>query len=333
MRVWVEVPVENKTVTGPYLHAIGDACTRLGAEVAYTDGVVELGDPQHDAFVVAEAPSATGLKRRGARRVAFWAQGIWPEESYMRNHSRLRMLATSHVEKRALEQAERVFLVSDAMRRHYERKYHLSLKTKSMVMACSNEVMHPNSFFVEGKYDRPVFAYAGSLAVHQCIDEMLDSYAKIREAMPEAELMFLTGQVDEARKKLAAHGLPEVEPRYVEPASLTEVLARAKYGFVLRKDNEVNRVATPTKLSTYISNGIIPVYSSCLESFSEVARECTYKIEVKSFDDVVGQVREFENRSIDPNDVRAEYEDLFRGVFDYEAKADDLERFLKGFVS
>lgn len=48
---------------------------------------------------------------------------------------------------------------------------------------------------------------------------------------------------------------------------MSEALADVKFGFVLRNDVPVNRVATPTKLSSYLSAGVIPVFSKYLKDF------------------------------------------------------------------
>ena len=55
----------------------------------------------------------------------------------------------------------------------------------------------------------------------------------------------------------------------VEKEELSKCIMKMKYGFVIREDCTVNHVATPTKFSNYLANGIIPIYSSALKSFSE----------------------------------------------------------------
>lgn len=50
---------------------------------------------------------------------------------------------------------------------------------------------------------------------------------------------------------------------------MTDTLRDVKFGFVLRDDIAVNNVATPTKLSSYLSAGVIPIYSSALKDFYE----------------------------------------------------------------
>ena len=46
------------------------------------------------------------------------------------------------------------------------------------------------------------------------------------------------------------------------PEELNEVYSKCQYGFVLRDDSVVNRVACPTKILEYIVNGVVPIFKS-----------------------------------------------------------------------
>ena len=48
------------------------------------------------------------------------------------------------------------------------------------------------------------------------------------------------------------HRVSNVEIRRVSEGEVDEYIAKCKYGFLIREDNTVNNVATPTKMSTYI---------------------------------------------------------------------------------
>lgn len=74
--------------------------------------------------------------------------GNRPEEDYLRFGSKPRRFAFAICEQFALRRAQRIFMVSDAMRRHFEGKYRLDLVPKTFVAPCCNEVLHPLSFQV-----------------------------------------------------------------------------------------------------------------------------------------------------------------------------------------
>lgn len=326
-QIWIELCRSNGVVTDAYLHAIGDSLGRVGHRVEYTYSAEECPGTKSDIYVVAVAPSAAKLLSKGKKNVVFWAQGVWPEESLERHGSSIRFAACSFVEKMALLGAKRVFVVSSAQQRHYEGKYSIDLSKKTFVMPCSNEPFHREAFFTEGKYDRPVFLYAGSLAKYQCIDLMLDAFAQAQQALPEARLLFYTSEQDEAKRLVEKRGLHNVEVSYKTQAELPAAIAAAKYGFVIRDDSVVNRVSTPTKISTYIANGIIPIYSPSLLSFSETAEGLTrVSYERNTF---IEKLLSVESRSIDPNEVLSQYEDYYRRELSYESKEQSLDAFLR----
>ena len=45
-------------------------------------------------------------------------------------------------------------------------------------------------------------------------------------------------------------------------AELTEIYTKCHYGFILREDIVVNRVACPTKLVEYLAMGVVPIVDS-----------------------------------------------------------------------
>lgn len=325
-KVWIELCGSNGVVTDAYLHAIGDSFCRIGHRVEYTYSAEECPGTKSDIFVVAVAPSAVRLLARGKRNVVFWAQGVWLEESLERHGSRIRFAACSFIEKKALSGAKRLFVVSSAQRRHYEEKYSIDLSKKTFVMPCSNEPFHREAFFTEGKYEHPVFLYAGSLAKYQRIDLMLGAFEQVQRALPESSLLFYTNEQDEAKRLVEKCGLYNVEIDYKTQDELPAAIAAVKYGFVIRDDSTVNRVSTPTKISTYIANGVIPIYSSSLLSFSETAEGLT-RVPYER-DTFIEKLLAVESRSIYPDDILSQYEDYYRRELGYESKKPMLDVFL-----
>lgn len=326
--IWVELLEFNGVVTDVYLKTIGEAFGRLGFEVNYTHNLSGHDVVKDDVYVVAVAPSVMHLKRKGAKHIVFWAQGIWPEESYMRNHNKVSYWVCGLIEKHALKEAERVFAVSNSQVRHYEKKYRLSLRDKTYVMPCSNETMHEESFFFEGKYENPVFVYAGSLAKYQCIDMMLEAFSRIQQVQPNSSLLFYTGQQDEARALIEQWDLNNVTIGYAVSDELGTVLAKAKYGFVIRDDSEVNKVATPTKISSYISNGVIPVYSRSIEAFDETSGDIIRLPYRES--SLVDDFLSLENRRIEPEEMLQGYSKYFNSELNCRNRIEDIKAFLRG---
>ena len=52
---------------------------------------------------------------------------------------------------------------------------------------------------------------------------------------------------------------------------INQLLAGADYGFLLRKDDPVNKVSSPTKFAEYISAGLNIIMTDCIGDFSDYA--------------------------------------------------------------
>ncbi len=265
---------ENKgknanAVTTAYMQIVRDACAKVSDNIE----TVFKGDAPKDkrSFVVSDTVQvAMQYFAKGYRNQIVWMQGIVPEESYMRNHSRLRFFVLSLMERIVLRRSKLVLLVSEEMRLHYEKKYRLDLSKKSVIMPCFNEMAVSTDVFDKEKYNNNTFVYVGSLYKWQCFEETVKFYADIEKASNcSTKLYVYTFQQDAAKEIIAKYNVKNCEVDCVDANELSERIKGVKYGFVLREDNPVNNVATPTKLSNYISNGIIPVYSSAIRSFAE----------------------------------------------------------------
>ena len=49
---------------------------------------------------------------------------------------------------------------------------------------------------------------------------------------------------------------------------------------ITRKDIAINKVATPTKMSSYLANGIIPIFSDIIGDFNKVMGKLKYTVPV-----------------------------------------------------
>jgi len=114
-------------------------------------------------------------------------------------------------------------------------------------------------------------------------------------------------------------------PKEKVKAELEEV----SYGFVLREDIIVNNVATPTKFSSYLSTGVIPIYSKCLEDFDSVAKEmkCAFgTANPVNIDELI----EFINNTPDLSIIENEIKQIFDGYYNTERHVKNIARILEG---
>ena len=76
----------------------------------------------------------------------------------------------------------------------------------------------------------------------------------------------------------------------------------------------VNRVATPTKFSSYLASGVIPIFSDCLRDFSAISSNMNYALKLErdySIDDMIA----FISKSIDKCEIKKEYRSMFDNYY------------------
>ena len=235
-------------VTETYMHILAEAVRQAGYPAVDAG---EAAPSRRDVMVTDEVLVALRYRLLGYRRHVVWIQGLVPEESYMRHRSRLRRFVLSRIEKYILRRAELLLFVSQEMLLHYERKYRLPLGSKSFVMPCFCE-REPYIPAQNAKKDNGSFAYIGSLAEWQCFPQTAAFYAEIEQrAKYPTKFIVLTEDTQRAAAILAESGAVRYEVKCLHGEALARALFPIRYGFVLREEDPVNRVATPTKLSVY----------------------------------------------------------------------------------
>lgn len=199
----------------------------------------------------------------------YWSQGVGPEEIMWSGKGikkYFRVLARTMAEKKAILKSTLVFFVSNYMIKHYGRKYGYK-GNNYVVMPCYNLKLSAE-FDVE-RYKKPTFVYAGGASVWQCTDEMCEVYKYIEQQMPEATLTILSGDRSAFEDLMKKYDIKNYEIKYVKKDFLDDELKKYKYGFLLREDNIVNKVATPTKMNSYLANYLIPIYTEAVDDFKQ----------------------------------------------------------------
>ena len=272
-----------------------------------------------NSVIVTDSP-LVGIKYilKGYKRNCIWYQGISPEESYFKNRSKIKYLILSWIEKKAMKKAQLLLFVSDEMKRFYEKKYKLNLSEKSVIMPCFNEQGIVESAFYDDKYKTNNFVYLGGLQKWQCFEETVKVYTEIEKKSTKPTKFFVfTAQKKLALETLKKHGAKNYDVDFVAPDELSERIKGFKYGFVLREDNPVNNVATPTKFSNYLSNGIIPIYSDCIKSFTEYDKSLNLGVvcNINNFESDVDKILSHMDADITSNEIKAKCQTAFSNYY------------------
>lgn len=258
------------------------------------------------------------------KEVIIWIQGILPEESYLKHKSKLRKFILEIIEKFTLKRAKFLFFVSNEMKEHFESKYKINFDNRFYIMPCFNTFINKDCFYKIDKYIENTFAYVGSLSPWQCFEDTAKLYKRIEENM-SSKLFIFTQEQKKADNIMKQYKIKNYEIKYVPNNLLHKELAGIKYGFILRDNNIVNQVATPTKLSTYLANGVIPIFSSCLKSFAKVTENCKNVIKVNDKNDVFS-ILAHAKEQINQDDIYIEYETIFNSYYNSELHSENISK-------
>lgn len=307
------VRTQNETVTNHIFDLLATAFRDSGCDVSETLSRKEMLSKKYDYYLASDLLTAFKLFLR-RKKVFFWMQGITPEESVMEGKTKLHYHFWTFLEKLTVRKAEHLWVVSKEMIRHLEKKYHVNLSKRTSVLPCYNTTIRKASFFYEKKYEHNVFVYAGGLTPWQCFDEIIEIYRQIEEKHNDVSLLLLARDKERAEQIVKEKGIRNYSIDYVCPDALDERLAVAKFGFIIRKDDPVNHVATPTKISSYLSNGIIPIFTSPIRDFASMARNKKYVLQYDS-PVYLERLEALLSEKIDPNEIYGEYLAFFEEYY------------------
>ena len=315
----------NAVVLNGYLDIIKQGLIKCGFACDEVKNVTGLS--KKDLYVFPMGIDAFKFYHKGYRNFILWQQGATADESYMRNKSKLRYNLLNYIDLFAMKKAKIIFFCSEYMRTHYEHLAHRSYINKSYTMPCFNETL--STHIIEEKdYTKKNFAYVGSLDLWQCFDETIALYKEIENFYPNAHIKVLTFSVNEAIKKIKERGIRNYEVKCVKKENVQNELKDTVYGFVIRKDSIVNRVATPTKLSSYMSVGVIPIFSNVLEDFKKVSNNMKYAISVGNIhyvSDVLAKI----DLPIEKKELIKEYSQLFSSYYGIHNHVNHISRLMK----
>lgn len=192
------------------------------------------------------------------------AHGVVPEEqAFSGVHFKSRLYALT--ERMAFKRLNLVMVVTKAMEAHFRKKYPVATPAYvqyGIFPAHLKPEQQPS--VAADTADEGVLrvVYSGNLQSWQNIDLMIQVIKKNTDDRIRYDI--LTGEPEELKRRLVAEGiaLHRIQVQTVDPSKLGAYYRAAHYGFVLRDDVVVNRVACPTKLVEYLYYGVIPIVKS-----------------------------------------------------------------------
>lgn len=181
--------------------------------------------------------------------------GVVPEEFRYHNDF-YNAVRFEDQERLAVRKSSFVVVVTEAMHLYLKQKYRETLQGKPITFPMFPDFPVSSTVDKSCQEGKPIVVYAGGLHKWQQIPKMIDAIAKTAHSCvhriycpnPEEMRAMLPGLL---------HELVTVDS--VTHEELFERYSQCHYGFILREDVIVNRVACPTKLVEYIGTGIVPI--------------------------------------------------------------------------
>lgn len=323
-QAYIYINYPNIVVLQNYLEVVQKALQHIGYQCVFVKSL--KGVDKQSLIVHPMGVDAFKYYWKGYKNFILWQQGATADESFMRNHNKLRYWILNKIDTLAMKKSRFVLFVSDYMRKHYETLAGQSFKEKSYVMPCFNEV-YDESIYKFKDYSRKVFTYVGSLDLWQCFEQTVSLYKQIEDRIPNTLFKVLTFNVDDAKKILIEKGVKNYSVACVPNDQVKKELLETTYGFVIREDNMVNRVATPTKFSSYLASGVIPIFSECLHDFSKASAECEYVMCVpQSFE--TEQIVKFVEKNINTGKLQTEFKSLLNGHYSPDTHIERITKLL-----
>jgi GT2 family glycosyltransferase len=180
--------------------------------------------------------------------------GVVPEEVCYYSRKRTDRYF-ENIEKFVIHNSYLIINVSESMAEHFKNKYP-DLKTGMMTLPILDTCQANRNVKIIDK-DKITIIYSGGIQRWQNIDLMIESIVKVKDKF---KFVILTKDKEELKNKINTYELDDiVEIKSVSKEKIDEYYYKSDFGFILRDDIVINRVACPTKLTEYMTYGIIPI--------------------------------------------------------------------------
>lgn len=186
--------------------------------------------------------------------------GIVPEELRLSNDFRANKFFK--IELEMMKKIDKAIFVTKSMENFYKKKYPYEMKRiKTLIYPIidSDNIIKEEIEIKKIPTEKIIVLYSGNFQKWQNIDLMMKTIKKYNNE--NIFYIFLTSQMECAKNKFKEYKIKENSYLIdsVKPSQLWKYYEIANYGFILRDDIDVNRVANPTKLGEYLDYGIVPI--------------------------------------------------------------------------
>ena len=233
----------------------------------------------------ATASATAILKRRDSRlRILLDIRGAQSDEIVVKGLlGRYLRCWAEHSHRLAMKSADGVNTVSHKMADHFINIGEFPGGLPRSVVGCCVDT---HQFYFDptqraarreelGLQDKFVICYCGAMSHWQRPDALVEAFAAIRAAMPDAHLLAVTKEAQPLREQLARVGVAaeDVTIRSAPHDQVASYLMAADVGILLRENTLTNRVASPVKFAEYLRCGLPVILTPYVGDYGEFAQK------------------------------------------------------------
>jgi glycosyltransferase involved in cell wall biosynthesis len=186
-------------------------------------------------------------------------------------------------ERRAVTLAHGVTAVSQSLLNTLQSRHGVDLPGRSLVIPCCPDIEAFTPWLPKrdearralGLSNKFIVCYLGSLAWYQMPELSLRVFRLIRQLRDDAHFLAITTQPERMAQIVRENGISETDftIRSFPPSEVPRWLVAADLGLLLRKQDAVNRAASPVKFGEYLAAGVPVVISQRVGDASDLVQQ------------------------------------------------------------
>ena len=134
--------------------------------------------------------------------------------------------------------------------------------------------------------------------------------------------------MEKAKSIINQYNIKNYSVEKVPQSEVDTVLSKCKFGFLIRDNNVINQVATPTKLANYLGNGVIPIFTDTIKAYADIAKEYEHLYCFGDTDkDIV--IDKALHDVIVPDDLEKEYRNVMDKFFNPHKYSEQLSKYFE----
>ena len=245
-----------------------------------------------------------------ARGAAFEENKYSAEKIHDYSSKKQKMINDTYcLEHRTLCAANKIFTVSIALQKYFQKTYNLKDKKFVLYPCLSDSSKFYFSLDLRSEVRRKlhiesqtkVFIYSGGTGLWHMSEKLIMFFAEVLKHFDDSLLLYLTKDKTIIDKSIA--NLPELKSKVlclsVSNEEVSKYLNAADYGLLFRENTIMNNVAAPTKFAEYILCGLPVIISEGIGDYSELTAKYNLGVIIK--DNILQNPEKFEFNNFQEN--------------------------------